>query len=197
MNKSPTTRPSLVIRIRDPHDKRAWSEFVEIYEPLVYRIVRKKGFQDADANELTQQVLMAVASAVDRFEPDPEKGSFRGWLFRIARNLMINFVARERRHPLASGDTAVQRLLEELPSRSLHSAEFDEEYSLQVFEWAAEQVKKELRPATWSAFWLTSVEGRCVSEVADELGMTRGAVYVARSRTMARLRGKIEALEDD
>lgn len=197
MNESPTTRPSLVVRIRDPHDERAWSEFMEIYEPLVYRLARRRGFQHADAAELTQQVFVAVASAVERWEPDPERGSFRGWLFRIARNLMVNYLTRQRRHPRGTGDTGLQQLLEALPSPGEESDEFEEEYRRQVFAWAAEQTERELHENTWKAFWLTNVEGHNIKSVAGRLGMTPGAVYAARSRVMARIRKKIEGLESD
>src|SRR5437868_11194132 len=101
----PTTRRSLVLRLRDARDQAAWAEFVEIYEPLVYRLARNKGLQDADAQDLCQEVLHAVAGAIKRWDPDPAKGKFRAWLFRIARNLLVNFLASQRRQTRGSGNT--------------------------------------------------------------------------------------------
>ncbi len=201
MDDTPHTRPSLLVRICDPRDERAWAEFVEIYEPLVYRLARQKGFQDADAAELTQDVFVAVASAIDRWDPDPARGSFRAWLFRIARNLMINLLAKQRRRPQATGTTDMKQLLEQQPDLNVEdpagedSALFDLEYKRQTFRWAAGQIRSRFKPATWEAFRQTSVEGRPVKEVAGELGLSVGAVYIARSRVMAKLKQTVSRLD--
>src|SRR5437868_6129671 len=111
----PTTRRSLVLRLRNLEDEAAWAEFVQLYEPLVYRLARNKGLQDADAQDLCQDVFRAVSSAIDRWDPDPAKGSFRGWLFRIARNLLVNFLVAQGRRPRGSGRTSVHEMLEARP----------------------------------------------------------------------------------
>ena len=196
MRDSPTTRPSLLIRIRDPQDERAWAEFLEIYTPLVYRLGRQGGLQDADAADLTQDVFRAVAGAIDRWDPDPSRGSFRGWLFRIARNLMINLLTAQRRTPSGTGDTDVARLLDRQPSPDGgDTADFDLEYRRRLFEWAVEQVRGEFRETTWLAFWRTAVEAQSPKVVADDLGLSVGAVYVYRNRVMTRIRCKIEQVE--
>jgi RNA polymerase sigma factor (sigma-70 family) len=155
----PTTRPSLVLRLRDPADGAAWAEFVELYEPLVYRLARAKGLQDADARDITQEVLAAVASAVNRWDPDPAKGRFRAWLSRIARNLLVNFLVTQRHRPRSSGSTSIQELLEAQPAADPGAvAEFDAEFRRQAFQWAAERVRIEFSESTWQAFWKTGVE---------------------------------------
>jgi RNA polymerase sigma factor (sigma-70 family) len=196
MTDSPSTRPSLLVRLRDPQDERACAEFVEIYTPLVRRLARRRGLQEADAADLAQEVFRAVAGAIDLYDPDPARGSFRGWLFRIARNLMVNLLVAQRRHPRGSGDTDVARLLERQPAPDgEETVLFEGEYRRRLFAWAAERVRPEFRPATWQAFWRTGVEGQVTSAVAEALGMTAGAVYIARSRVMARLRREIEQVE--
>lgn len=198
MDDQPDTRHTLIAKLRDPGDAAAWREFISLYEPLIYRVARTKGLQDADAQDLCQEVFRAVARAVDRWVPDPSRGTFRGWLFTIARNLTVNFLSRRGRHPQGSGDTAFHERLDALPADDPDtSAEFDTEYRKRLFRWAADRVKDEFTPRTWQAFWQTAVENRPVTSVADELGMTAGAVYVARSRVLARLRQRIDQLGDE
>ncbi len=187
MDDRPATRASLLIRLRDPRDERAWAEFLEIYTPLIHRLARQRGLQEADADDLTQEVFRAVARAIDRWDPDPARGSFRGWLFRIAQNLMINFLASARRRPQATGDTGVKDLLEaQAEPGPEDSSQFGLEYRRCLFQWAAEKVRGEFREATWQAFWQTAVEGKKAKEAAAALGLSEGAVAMARSRVLMR-----------
>jgi len=196
MAEIPNTRFSLLARLREGGDECAWTEFVGIYEPAVYGFARKKGLQDADARDLCQEVMRAVSQAIDGWDPDPCKGTFRAWLFRIARNLLINLAAREGRHPRGSGESDVQRMLEQQPAaEGADSALFDVEYRRQVFSWAAEAIRDEFAVATWAAFWRTAVEDQPIAGVATALGLSTGAVYIARSRVLARLRQRIDAVE--
>ena len=192
----PETRNSLILRLPDKRDVEAWDQFVSIYEPLVYRLARAKGFQDADAQEIVQEVFVAVSRAVERWEPDPARGRFRDWLFRIARNLMINFLTRRKHLPIGSGDSEIAELLaNHIDRRCEESATFDLEYRREVFCWAAKQVRDQVKERTWIAFWMTSIDGRAIAEVACELKMSVGAVHIARSRVLGRLRETVKTLE--
>lgn len=196
MDAQPQTRHSLLARLKAPGDEAAWHEFVGLYEPLVYRLARQSGLQDADAHDLCQEVFRIVSGAIGRW--DPARGSFRAWLARIARNLMLNLLARQKRHPRGTGDSNVQALLAEQPQPDPETtALFDAEYRRRLFEWAAEIVRPEFTLKTWQAFWQTAVDGRRPKEVAAELGLSIGATYIARSRVLARLRGQIEQLDGD
>ena len=197
MDQAPTTRLSLLVRLHGPRDERAWAEFTAIYAPLIERLARHKGMQDADAADLVQEVLRTVARAIERQAFDPARGSFRAWLFRVARNLMINFLIRESRHPRGSGDTDMQQLLEEWPAPAAQdSALFDLEYKRQLLHWAVAELRDQFTELTWQAFWQTGVQGRPAKEVAAALGTTVGTVYHYKSRVMACLRRKIEQVEE-
>jgi RNA polymerase sigma factor (sigma-70 family) len=197
MTQLPTTSFTLLARLGEPANQLAWEEFVAVYEPAVYGFARKKGLQDADARDLCQDVLRAVALAIERWQPDPKRGSFRAWMFCIARNMLINFAAGRKRRAAATGDSAVQRALADLPaSGGGDSALYEAEYRRQLFVWAAGEVRPDFTESTWQAFWRTAVEGRETRVVARELGLSTGAVYIARSRVIARLRTRIEEFEN-
>lgn len=191
----PDTRISLILRLPRTADAAAWREFVELYEPLVLRFARKRGLQEADAQDLVQRVFTSVAGAVDRWQPDSKRGRFRAWLFRIARNHLINQATLRKLERPVGGSTQVRRLHSEIDDRVVDADDIELEYRRVVFESAAARVKRLVQPATWAAFWETMVVGRSCESVAEELKMSVGAIYVARSRVVARLRAVAEELE--
>ena len=148
---SPLTRASLLVRLRDGANNGAWREFTNLYGPVIYGFARKRGLQDADAADLTQDVLRAVASAAGRLEYDPRRGAFRGWLFTIVRHKLLNFLAARRRAP----GTGAQDLLDRLPAREDEQAAlWDQEYDQRLFAWAADQVRGGFQDTTWQALGL-------------------------------------------
>ena len=198
MSDELATRLSLLVRLRDAGDDGAWSQFVDLYAPLVFGFARRHGLQDADAADLTQDVLQAVSGGIRRLDYDPRKGSFRGWLFTVARNKLRNFFAAQQRPGRGTGDTDAQQRLEELPAREEdHTAWWEQEYERRVFAWAAERARGAFRDSTWQAFWLTAVEGRTGPQVANTLGMTIAAVYLAKGRVMERLKQIVRETLDD
>jgi len=192
LNDSPKTRNSLILRLKEPADAEAWFQFCEIYEPLILRIAKSRGLQAADANDLAQDVFIRIAKSVRRWEPDPEKGTFRGWIGTIARNLTIDFLRQQKRQPVSADDPVMKNL----PERCAESDFYDAEYEKQLFAWAADKIKPSFKPQTWQAFWLTAVENRSVAEVSETLELSAGAIYMARSRVIAKLRKTIESVSD-
>lgn len=173
-------------------------EFVNLYEPVVYRLLRRNGLQDADALDVMQELFLAVSRSIDRWDPAKERGSFRGWLRRVARNLVINWLTHRDRRAVAAGGSGLHAMLDNLPAAAgPESAEFDRELRRALFHQAAEQVRCEVQPDTWQAFWETSVVGASPKDVAKKLGMAEGAIRVAKCRVLARLRAAVTELEKD
>src|SRR5438552_19010705 len=113
MSDSPGTRPSLLVRIRDPGDREAWRQFVALYAPLIHGLCRRRGLQDADAADLTQEVLRTVALAAPALHYDPARGSFRGWLYTVASRKIHDFRDSRANRERGSGDSVTQRLLDQ------------------------------------------------------------------------------------
>ena len=186
----PETRHSLLRRLHDHADASAWSEFCAIYEPVIYRFAKRFNLQDADAREVSQEVLLIVSRKVALFDTNAN-GRFRGWLSKLARHATIDLLRKRRERPIGGSD--ILRLLSELPSPdSDPSLVFLSEARHQQFHWAAEQIRQSSQPTTWQAFWLTAVENVPATEVARRLNMNVGAIYVARCRTLARIKQLID-----
>jgi RNA polymerase sigma factor (sigma-70 family) len=196
MSAAPITRPSLLLRVRDVDDSDAWREFVQLYTPLVFGHCTRHGLQEADAADVAQEVMRVAADSMPEFQYDAHRGKFRGWLLQTTRHRLYKFFAQSKRAPQPASETAIERFLDREPGPD-EEARWEEDYRQQLFDWAAEKVRPEFQPATWDAFWLTAVESVSVKEVAGKLGISVGAVYIARSRVIARLRELIETVADE
>ena len=191
----PDTRPSLLLRVRDANDGDAWDEFAAIYRPVILRLAKIKGMQDADAEDLAQQVLLAVSHAVERWEPDASRGRFRTWLHTVANNAILNALTRGARDR-AAADESIDALLQQRPDRDGPDSDLlRTEYRREIFSRAAQQIRTEFTDETWNSFWLTAVDGVDVDVAAVQLGRTRGSVYASRSRVMKRMKQKVEELD--
>jgi RNA polymerase sigma-70 factor (ECF subfamily) len=191
----PETRPSLIVRITDRRNEPAWMEFVCTYELFLQQLVRRQGTPDRHVPDVTQQLLLAIARSVEGWRDDGKDASFRRWLHRVARNVVIKYMTRERRQIGGLGGTDFLELIERAPDDSSEERQRDYEHELVV--WAAEQVRGDFRETSWKAFWATQVDGRSVADVAAELGVSPGSIYMSRSRILARIRAKIEEVMED
>jgi len=194
VDESPLTRVSLLVQLRTGSNHIAWQEFVKLYGPVIYGFARKRGLQDADAADLMQDVMRSVSAAIGRLDYDRQQGTFRGWLFTITRNKIFNFLSARRIRPQGSGDSATNQLLNAHPDEEDGSTAWEMEYQRRLASLAMEQIKSEFQDNTWRAFWLTSVEGASAAEVSKQLGLSTGAIYVAKSRVLARLKEAVETI---
>jgi RNA polymerase sigma-70 factor, ECF subfamily len=191
---------TLLLRLR-AHEDDAWRRLDHLYGPVVSSWCRGAGLQTDDAADVRQEVFRAVAGAIADFRRDKPGDSFRGWLWRIAQNKLRDFIRRQRRQPQAAGGTTFQQQLQEIPF-SAGSAEDaaapipPAEETDGVFRRALELVRSEFAERTWRAFWRVVIDGRSPAEVAAELEMSPGAVYVAKSRILRRCRAELRDLVD-
>ena len=199
MAEAPETRATLLLRLRDGNDSEAWSGFVRDYGPMLYRFVRSRGLQDADAADVVQDVLRSVGGAIGRLDYETEKGGFRAWLFTIARNKLYTFLEKRRKVQDRTGrvgnDTGQQQQLNQAADERVGLEEqWELEHQRQLMARAIETAKPQIEPRTWSAFEKTAIDGLSAAEVGKQLDMKPGTVYVARSRVTAKLRTEIERL---
>ncbi|SMP57391.1 RNA polymerase sigma-70 factor, ECF subfamily [Neorhodopirellula lusitana] len=191
----PETRASLILRLQDPADIAAWNEFAEIYAPVIYRSARRLGLQAADADDVVQEVLSAVARSVSGWLDREERGAFRAWLFRIARNLSIDFLTRRKHRPWAAGGDEAARHLNEVEADSDISSHIDAEVQREIFVRASQSVRACVSDTTWKAFHRTAVLGESIERVAAELSISAGSIYIARSRVMKRLQNEVTIIQ--
>ena len=199
-SESATSR-SLLVRLggTDDPDQAAWDRLVALYAPLVmYWCRRRWQLSDADAADVFQEVFRAVALNIGGFRKDREGDTFRGWLRTITRNKVFDHFRAAEREPRGVGGTAVLRNLEQVADEP--SSAPPDELEDPVAETAAEdalvhraleQIQSQFKGRTWRAFWRTAVDGQSAVDVGEELGMRPGAVRVAKSRVLQRLREEL------
>lgn len=188
------TNDSLLVRVRDPQDREAWEEIVAIYRPMICRVAKRRGLQDADAQNVAQVVLQKVATAVQGWERKPA-GGFRRWLATVARNAAIDWLRKVQLDAPQGGSTAQLQVRVIAESTSDLESEIRREVEREAFRWAARRIRGEFAETTWLAFWQTMVEGNSSTEVAEALGKSVGAIYTSRSRVMRRLKVEVESFQ--
>ncbi len=196
MSAAPQTRPSLFLRLRDTQDAEAWREFVHLYTPLVFGYCQRQGLQEADAADVAQEVMRTASEQLPAFQYDRARGKFRGWLLQTTRHRLHQFLARRTRAPEPVDGETLERWVDQNATQD-EDPRWEEDYRQRVFDWATETARGEFQPSTWEAFRRTAIDALSVKEVAAQLGISIGAVYIARSRVTARLRELIETATDE
>jgi RNA polymerase sigma factor (sigma-70 family) len=186
-----STRPSLLLRIRDPQDAEAWQTFVDVYGRLVYRHGRAKGLHHEDAEEVTQIVFAQVSQSIRTFDYRPELGRFRDWLGTVTRHEIQRFL-KKRGH----GDQTAQDVLDQVGAREEDTA-WAEAFHAHVLAAALARCRPHYTDQTWRAFELVWLEKRSAAQVAQELNLRIDKVYVAKSRVLDRLEQEVRELAED
>jgi RNA polymerase sigma-70 factor (ECF subfamily) len=192
----PRTSTSLLRRLRHyPRDESAWSEFADRYGRLTYRWCQKWGLQKADAEDVTQNVMIELARQMQSFVYD-RGGSFRGWLRTIAYRSWIHFVDERRRKGHQTASLDLERICSPAAGEDF-LAQLEKESDRELLERATSLVRLRVEPHTWEAFRLTAVDGKSGAETAETLGMKPGAVFVARSKVQRMLRETVRRLDGE
>jgi RNA polymerase sigma-70 factor (ECF subfamily) len=190
----PDTSHSLIARVKNLADGAAWTEFLAIYQPVVYRMARRRGMQDADAQDLTQRVFSAISQAIDGWEPAPDRPPFRAWLVTVTRNAITKALTRNPPDQGAGSSSVMELLAAEPADDPETTAELLTESRREALRWASEQIRPEFNDMTWRLFWETSIQGRSVAETCAAVGCSAGTVYTARYRVVQRLKEKVEEI---
>lgn len=183
------TRSSLLVRIHDPLDHGSWKSFVDIYVPLIYHYLRQRGLQDADASDLTQDVLTDVSRSIRGFEYQPEKGKFRNWLGMLTRRRCFKFWEKNR---------PVSKSLEELAALELETDQvWDDAFQSHLLHLALSICKPRFEERTWQIFERTWLHSLPATQVAEELQVPLEIIYNAKARVLKQLEVEILLMAED
>jgi RNA polymerase sigma-70 factor (ECF subfamily) len=186
---------SLLMQLKDGQPA-AWERLTSLYAPLVYHWCRGMRLAEQDMPDVFQQVFQSVASHIQAFHKDAPRDSFRGWLRAITRNKVRDHFRRNARQAQAAGGTDAQIYFSQLAAPLDEREEADEggqeaEEVRQLLRGALRQIREQVQPQTWLAFWKVVVEGKTPEQAGEELAMRPGAVRVAKSRVLSRLRSEL------
>jgi RNA polymerase sigma-70 factor (ECF subfamily) len=192
------TSLSLLHRLRGRSVQTDWSRFVGLYEPLVRSWLRQKNVGEHDADDLVQNIMAVVLRRIGDFEHNGRPGAFRTWLRTIMLNCLKESWRARKGNPHAIGGSEIFALISELEDPESHlSRQWNAEHDRHVMRQLLAELKDQFEPRTWQAFEGFALQGRSAAEVAGELGITSNAVFIAKSRVLARLRQESEGLLDE
>ncbi len=193
----PDTSASLLDRLKQDRDKESWQRMVDLYTPLIHAWLRRYGTPEQDAADIVQEVLIVVLRRLPEFKLGTQVGSFRCWLRTITVNCLRDFWRAKRLRPQATGDTQFLEMLNALddPQSGL-SQLWDQEHDRHVTERLLAQIRPKFEAKTWQAFERVALQGEPAERVAQDLGLTTNAIFIAKSRILARLRQEASGLLD-
>jgi RNA polymerase sigma factor (sigma-70 family) len=194
-SSSSGTSPTLLGRLRHcPTDQSAWNAFVDRYGPKIYAWCQHWQLQQADAEDVTQTVLLKLAHKMATFTYDPSK-SFRAWLKTVTRNAWSDFLAARNLGTLGTGDSKMLQTLASVEARDDLAARLEQEFDNELLDMAVIRVQLRVTPEKWEVFRLLALEGLSGAEVAGRVNMKVATVFVVRSKVQKLLQDEIRKLE--
>jgi RNA polymerase sigma factor (sigma-70 family) len=189
------TSATLLAKLRvQPNDPAVWQDFVGRYRPSLYKFCLGCGLQPADAEDVTQAVLLKLVQHLPQFQYDPGQ-RFRGWLQTVARRILCDY-CEEKRRALGSGNPHVLHLLDQVEAREGLVQQLEAEFDRELLDLACRRVRARAPARQWEAFRLTVLEGRSGAEAAAELKMLVATVYTSRSKVQKLVSAEILRLEE-
>lgn len=192
------TRASLLGRIRDdPNDQAAWEEFVAMYGPRIYQWSRGRGLSAADAQDVTQNVLVKLSKHLANFRYDGSR-SFRGWLHTVTANVLNDYLrSLYRQEDMAAGGSVIASKLDGVAARTELKDQFSELFHFELMQEAIRRVKDRVSANRWKAFELTAVEELSGAEAAAQMGIPIATIYTSKSQILQQLRAEVAYLEKE
>ena len=190
------TTTFLLERLKDPNDQAVWHEFIERYRPMIVRTARRTGLNQEDAQDAAQMALMAFFTAYREGKYDREKGRLRHWLFGIARHWILNtFDKRLKRQVDVSNQADQTDFFARQPADDQLEQVWEQEWREATLRHCLDQVRTEFDPRTYQAFELFAQQGLPAQKVAEQLGVTSNAVFIAKHRILKRIRELLPEME--
>jgi RNA polymerase sigma-70 factor (ECF subfamily) len=190
-----STRVTLLHRLsQNPSDQPSWSEFVRVYGPAIRTWLVHWGLQEADAQDVAQNVLLRLTAKLPQFQYDPSR-SFRGWLKTLTHHAWHDFVTEAGYRNRGSGDSAVLEQLQSVAAREDLAARIEATFDKELLEVALVRVRERVAETTWEAFRLAALDGIAPQQVADRLGVRVSQVYLAKHRVQKLVQEELRAVE--
>jgi RNA polymerase sigma-70 factor (ECF subfamily) len=195
-NRAPDSTSTTLLARAKSRQPEAWQRLVEVYGPTIYRWCRQSGLSPEDASDVVQDVFASVVKSLGDFRGEQPCGSFRAWLRGISRHRIVDHFRNRQDAPQAAGGTGAHRAFLQVADSPEAPACSDPPGAADaLWRRALNCVQAEFEQRTWQAFWRVVVDAQRPAEVAEELGMTLHAVYMAKSRVMRRVRQQLDDLE--
>lgn len=186
-----TTRASLLLRIRDRGDSIAWGEFDAIYRPMLRRFAASQGLSDAEADDVVQHCMAAIAERISAFDYDPRKGRFKGWLRTLVNNRVRNLWRDRREQSAKTGDFERDQARERTPEEA-----FDDIWMQEHLRYCLNSLRKEMQESTMRAFQAYVIDEKPIEVVCKEIGMSEQQVYQIKWRVTQKLSEMMKALTE-